>query len=265
MKRLWFLAIFSVCAATLSAAQDDKTVLSSSQYEECLSQCHESASCVPYRGNFKCVCADGWKGDGRTCENIDECKESRNLCGPNADCLDNEGSFECRCRQGYRHAAELANPESKAPACVDIDECTAHGHEALCLPEATCVNTPGHYHCRCPKGFCGDGVEHCIDQCVPASPAQRVDCFPDGQATESMCLNRGCCWQPYSPPDLGVVPSCYYPLPANTYELDDVEETDAGLSGTLVCSGKNQAGDGTGGRLFCGGHDGLPGEGEGFD
>ena len=47
--------------------------------------------------------------------------------------------------------------------CPDIDECVLGLHE--CHANATCVNLPGSYHCRCNPGFQGDGLTTCNKTC----------------------------------------------------------------------------------------------------
>ncbi|XP_033642351.1 A disintegrin and metalloproteinase with thrombospondin motifs adt-1-like [Asterias rubens] len=63
----------------------------------------------------------------------------------------------CTCNPGY----ELADV-----ACKDVDECQLGTRR--CLPNSTCVNTPGSYRCDCPMGYHGDGISGCqdTDECV---------------------------------------------------------------------------------------------------
>ncbi|EDQ90895.1 uncharacterized protein MONBRDRAFT_24014 [Monosiga brevicollis MX1] len=46
--------------------------------------------------------------------------------------------------------AEWVPTTDQALACVDIDECAS---ENACPAQATCINLPGSYECRCPGGF----------------------------------------------------------------------------------------------------------------
>ena len=226
--------------------------------DECLfHNCHSMATCIPKKDGFSFVCNNGWKGDGWSCQNINECQEIHGVCGKFEDCTDTIGGYNCSCKAGFLQVGTHGDAQSLQ--CIDIDECAGHG-AGLCHHLAKCVNTPGSYSCDCPRGYNGDGVKSCTDMCSPASPAQRVDCFPEGNGNEALCARRGCCWNPYShsedaepfdatrDPAATVVPSCYYPLPANAYQLTEVLETESGITGTLVCSGEARAGDGTGGR-----------------
>ncbi|XP_067151275.1 nidogen-2 [Apteryx mantelli] len=74
--------------------------------------CHPAARCRPGPGSdYACECAAGYRGDGRRCEDVDEC--AAGPCHPAATCTNSPGSFSCRCAPGYegdgfRCAAEPA-------------------------------------------------------------------------------------------------------------------------------------------------------------
>jgi len=57
--------------------------------------------CTNTEGSFTCACRSGYKGDGKTCKDINEC-EGVNDCDVNAMCTNTEGSFTCACRSGYK-------------------------------------------------------------------------------------------------------------------------------------------------------------------
>lgn len=122
-----------------------------------------------------------------------------------------------------------------------------------CDARAECV---GGKTCRCRDGFSGDGVNFCTDLCA-AGPAQRLNCYQDGTPTETMCIDRGCCWRPLSVKDGSAagalnasmeagaeeqadgndaVPPCFYHLSENTYELSEVAHNARTLTGKLKCS-----------------------------
>lgn len=121
----------------------------------------------------------------------------------------------------------------------------------LCDPRADCV---GGTVCKCRGGLKGDGVSFCADVC-DVGVAQRLNCFQDGTPSESMCLDRGCCWRPQSSANASdlatrrqdrrlletageaesAVPPCFYHLPELMYVLEEVEREVRTLSGTLSC------------------------------
>uniref|UniRef100_A0A5S6QS67 EGF-like domain-containing protein n=1 Tax=Trichuris muris TaxID=70415 RepID=A0A5S6QS67_TRIMR len=47
-----------------------------------------------------CHCLAGYKGDGKTCTDMDECQADHE-CDENADCVNVPGSYFCQCRSGY--------------------------------------------------------------------------------------------------------------------------------------------------------------------
>ncbi|XP_023600325.1 nidogen-1 [Myotis lucifugus] len=171
--------------------------------------CDTNAACQPGAGNqFACECSIGFRGDGRTCHDIDECSEQPAVCGSHAVCNNHPGTFRCECEQGYRFSEE--------GTCVDVDEC----RPSRCHPDAFCYNTPGSFSCQCKPGYRGDGF-----RCAPGGE-ESGHREPVGRcpAPES-CLAHG----PLLPPGLSTVappihpgpsvPPAVIPLPPGTHLL----------------------------------------------
>ncbi|KAL2083319.1 hypothetical protein ACEWY4_021092 [Coilia grayii] len=60
----------------------------------------ERAQCSYTGGSaYVCSCLPGYVGDGRSCQDINECQPGR--CHPDADCFNTDGSFSCQCRPGF--------------------------------------------------------------------------------------------------------------------------------------------------------------------
>ncbi|XP_051529265.1 nidogen-1-like [Myxocyprinus asiaticus] len=60
----------------------------------------ERARCSYTGGSsYVCSCLPGFAGDGRTCQDIDECQPGR--CHSDAICYNTQGSFTCQCRPGF--------------------------------------------------------------------------------------------------------------------------------------------------------------------
>ncbi|XP_072048605.1 cell adhesion molecule Dscam1-like [Amphiura filiformis] len=120
-----------------------------SDIDECsnsnLNACDPNANCTNTDGSYYCTCLDGFRGNGETCEDIDECTENT-PCLNGATCNDYDGSYDCVCVPGW----EGDNCES------DIDECTTNTDN--CDPNASCTDTEGSFDCKCNDGYYGNGV-----------------------------------------------------------------------------------------------------------
>lgn len=60
--------------------------------DECLSsklnECYNEGICTDTEGSYTCDCPDGYIGDGRDCDDIDECRSGSHDCDPeNGICL----------------------------------------------------------------------------------------------------------------------------------------------------------------------------------
>ncbi|XP_036309397.1 nidogen-1 isoform X1 [Pipistrellus kuhlii] len=136
--------------------------------------CDTNAACRPGAGTqFACECSVGFRGDGRTCQDIDECSEQPAACGSHAVCNNHPGTFRCECEPGYRFSEEGA-----CVAAADerpINHCETGLHDCDIPQRAQCVYTGGStYTCACLPGFSGDG-RACrdVDECHPSR------CHPD--------------------------------------------------------------------------------------
>ncbi|XP_067863226.1 pro-epidermal growth factor [Heptranchias perlo] len=122
-------------------------------------ECDLNAQCVASEGVARCQCLEGFTGDGRVCNDIDECAIGVALCsGHVADCINTEGSYVCKCHPGYSGDGLL---------CYDIDECKTGVHS--CDENAVCTNTEGNYICTCSKGLSGTGFS-CVGVISSALP-----------------------------------------------------------------------------------------------
>uniref|UniRef100_A0AC34RPE9 EGF-like domain-containing protein n=1 Tax=Panagrolaimus sp. JU765 TaxID=591449 RepID=A0AC34RPE9_9BILA len=159
----------------------------------CEHKCHKASKCLPAsagsRLGYDCaVCNEklGYRGDGYSCENIDECAaDNTNDCDkPNAICEDRDPVYDddlkyiCTCTDGWK-----GDPKGgyKWRPCKDTNECL---NETVCGPNTICVNTPGSYICQCkPGGFIKKpgNPKECIDknECLEGNP-----CHP-----QANCIN----------------------------------------------------------------------------
>lgn len=148
--------------------------------------CGAHAACVPQGSRNVCLCDAGFRGDGHTCADIDECAESH-PCDPNATCDNTPGSYTCTCLPGLG---------GDGKTCKDIDECQTGA--AKCNPGALCENTLGHYLCRCPEGavcagvdLCAPGLSGCDANavCSNASGSYSCECKPGYAGDGLACVD----------------------------------------------------------------------------
>ncbi|XP_036181211.1 signal peptide, CUB and EGF-like domain-containing protein 2 isoform X7 [Myotis myotis] len=122
--------------------------------DECaqgLDDCHTNALCQNTLTSYKCSCKPGYQGEGRQCEDIDEC-ENELKGGCVHDCLNIPGNYRCTCFDGFMLAHDGHN-------CLDVDECLENNGGC----QHTCLNALGSYECRCKEGFfLSDNQHTCI-------------------------------------------------------------------------------------------------------
>uniref|UniRef100_A0A8C6EE98 Signal peptide, CUB and EGF-like domain-containing protein 2 n=1 Tax=Moschus moschiferus TaxID=68415 RepID=A0A8C6EE98_MOSMO len=122
--------------------------------DECaqgLDDCHINALCENTPTSYKCSCRPGYQGEGRQCEDIDECENELNG-GCVHDCLNIPGNYRCTCFDGFMLAHDGHN-------CLDVDECLENNGGC----QHSCVNAVGSYECRCKEGFfLSDNQHTCI-------------------------------------------------------------------------------------------------------
>uniref|UniRef100_A0A6Q2Z7U1 Signal peptide, CUB and EGF-like domain-containing protein 3 n=1 Tax=Esox lucius TaxID=8010 RepID=A0A6Q2Z7U1_ESOLU len=124
--------------------------------DECAEQidnCSIDAICQNTLKSYKCICKSGYKGDGKHCEDLDECA-SEYTGGCVHDCINIPGNYRCTCYDGFRLAHDGHN-------CLDVDECS-EGNGGC---QQICVNMMGSYECRCREGFfLSDNQHTCIQR-----------------------------------------------------------------------------------------------------
>lgn len=133
-------------------------------YNECLDEktndCDQNAICKNTVGSFECFCKVGYAGNGKTCQDIDECTNtSLHNCSfnsPGVTCLNTFGSYQCTCKEGY---------SGDGVTCNVINPCTSGTHN--CHPNATCYTLTGSaFRCICNEemNYFGNGT-YCFAGC----------------------------------------------------------------------------------------------------
>ncbi|OQR68721.1 latent-transforming growth factor beta-binding protein 4-like [Tropilaelaps mercedesae] len=186
--------------------------------------CNVDEECINTIGSFRCArklsipCSEGLRAsaDGRTCEDLDECKEGLHGCDLHTEeCYNEYRTFRCICKRGFVRdrwdsCVEPQQPSACPPGylhnghyCEDIDECALVTQNKRRICEHTCVNIPGSFRCDCPNGFepdprspakCIDVDEckrgHCRGHCINEIGSYRCSC-PSGfvMGDRSRCID----------------------------------------------------------------------------
>ncbi|XP_075716637.1 pro-epidermal growth factor [Rhinoderma darwinii] len=132
------------------------------------SQCDINARCVPSEDGPRCQCLKGYTGNGRTCNDIDECLLKIAACDQHqAECINMEDGYICKCKKGFL-GNSLECTESFATASTvtmtvndtsgksHSQECPA-SHDHFCF-HGTCRYFPDldDYGCVCIAGYLGE-------------------------------------------------------------------------------------------------------------
>uniref|UniRef100_A0A674EHE0 Signal peptide, CUB domain, EGF-like 1 n=1 Tax=Salmo trutta TaxID=8032 RepID=A0A674EHE0_SALTR len=133
--------------------------LDADECSEGTDDCHIDALCQNTPKSFNCICKPGYKGDGKQCEDMDECENEYNG-GCVHECINIPGNYRCTCYDGFMLAHDGHNclgdylhmgfyslavkPYEDGMNCMNKDHGCAH----------ICRETPkGGVACECRPGF----------------------------------------------------------------------------------------------------------------
>lgn len=194
-------------------------------------KCAPGAICAQVAGangqvELSCACAEGYRGDGYTCADIDECASGAAMCNTNATCLNETGSFRCVCNSGF---------EGNGVSCTpSVSAC------AMCDATASCVQVAGNERCQCNAGWAGNGVTcQDINECN-ASPSP---CGANSQCANSPGSFTCTCSPGYAPSPSGVC-----------QDVNECQRTPAPCDPLATCTN-------TVGSFLCSCPPGIPGNG----
>ncbi|KAM6459408.1 signal peptide, CUB and EGF-like domain-containing protein 2 isoform 4-T4 [Liasis olivaceus] len=142
--------------------------------DECaqgIDDCHPDAICQNTLKLYKCTCKPGYSGEGKTCEDIDECDNDFNG-GCVHECFNIPGNYRCMCYDGFMLAQDGHN-------CLDTDECLVNNGGC----QHVCINTVGSYECRCNEGFFLSDNQH---TCIHRSE-EGVSCMNKDHGCDHIC------------------------------------------------------------------------------
>ncbi|XP_061582556.1 stabilin-1 [Cololabis saira] len=140
---------FASCLDGFSGKFCDKKA-SACNSDGLMQHCHVHAYCTQTGLETRCVCRDGYDGDGHSCLPINLClKRDRGGCDANAECSYlGPGNSTCLCSEGWTGDGKV---------CVEINNCQL-GSRGGCSINADCNHIgPGQSDCVCKSGYMGDG------------------------------------------------------------------------------------------------------------
>uniref|UniRef100_A0A3Q3QA25 Nidogen 1a n=1 Tax=Monopterus albus TaxID=43700 RepID=A0A3Q3QA25_MONAL len=174
----------------------------------------ERAQCRYTGGtSYICSCLPGFTGDGKICQDIDECQPGR--CHHNAVCYNTQGSFTCQCRPGYYGDGFYCSPGKTKTQCENQRDSllgvTEHGPRGPRPPIGQYIPTcdeNGAYEpmqCHSSTGHCW-----CVDRNGQEIPGTR-----SGPGSRPLCIDHNGVPPPVGPTTRPGV----HPLPPGTHLL----------------------------------------------
>uniref|UniRef100_A0A8C5HT66 Nidogen-1-like n=1 Tax=Gouania willdenowi TaxID=441366 RepID=A0A8C5HT66_GOUWI len=215
------------CATGFTFSSDGRTCIEENRpVDHCQGESHdcdipERAVCSYTGGSdYVCYCRQGFVGDGRLCQDVDECQQDR--CHHEADCINTQGSFTCQCHPGFhgdgfqcmneKTQCELDRESAQATASPGtglftffrprpavgtfVPQCNEHGayEPTQCytsIGQCWCVNAVGQ---EIPNTRTGPGSTplcKCTTTPLPIGPTPRPDVNPVAPGTHLLFAQSG--------------------------------------------------------------------------
>eukprot|EP00117_Sycon_ciliatum_P002421 scpid7190/ scgid3720/ Fibrillin-1 len=166
-----------VCQNTSAWSGDNPTCV---DVNECLDNpCSPNARCINEPGSFRCVCLDGYTGDGFVCRDIDECALGIHDCHRNAVCVNLPGTYNCECVAGYTGNGRVCVSNE----CDDLNN-PLHGTVRIF---GSGVGAIAIYFCNSGFNIAGGRIRYCEDggqwtgqepMCNDRDECSNVRCHP---------------------------------------------------------------------------------------
>ena len=125
--------------------------------------CSVDAVCKNTLGSFKCICKEGYHGNGRICKgkclyylsslvsifkiidyfdisDVNECSQNKHECPKHSKCRNTPGSYTCKCKSGFKK--ENGRCLGKICFCIATLFCNLHGYAILFYSKILEMVTP---------------------------------------------------------------------------------------------------------------------------
>ncbi|KAK9738878.1 Calcium-binding EGF domain [Popillia japonica] len=149
-----------------------------------LKNCDIRADCLfTISGSYVCVCKPGYKGDGYTCDIVEESCLDTNICDVHASCQYDEFARPvCICGTGFQGDGLTCMPIA---ACIKDEDCPIN--EECSFDQHTQT-----YECLCKEGTSRDSQHQCVamdDTCSGGYCVENAECLydPDFQTHYCAC------------------------------------------------------------------------------
>ncbi|XP_061600781.1 nidogen-1 isoform X2 [Cololabis saira] len=182
----------------------------------------ERAQCSYTGGSsYVCSCLPGYVGDGRACQDADECQTGR--CHQHAECINTQGSFICRCSPGYDGDGFYCSSEKARTHCETQRDgllaVTQFGPRGPQLGQfiPSCDENGDYEPMQCDRST---GQCWCVDLYGREIPGSR-----SGPGSRPMCIDHRVAPTPVGPhprPDVHVLPPGTHLLFAQSGRIEHI-------------------------------------------
>ncbi|XP_035022947.2 nidogen-1 [Hippoglossus stenolepis] len=201
------------CLTGFMFASDGKTCIEENRpVDHCQTGSHDcdvsDRALCSYTGgsSYVCSCLPGFEGDGRSCQDVDDCRLDR--CHGDALCSNTPGSYTCQCRPGFHGDGYQCRPTSAEREKTQCEHQRESAQAAASSSSFFSFFRPrpavGQYVAQCDEhgafepSQCHASIRQCW--CVDAT-GQEIPNTRTGASNAPLCINHA-----VTPPPLGPTP-----------------------------------------------------------